>query len=191
MMSNFIAKEGFKSIYISLAVAIFSYLFICDTLAIIAFLVSLFLIFVYRNNLITKAATDSLVSVVDGKVFAIDKNEESTSVYIEDTLCNSHTLVAPKDSHFKKVYQKHGLNLPQFSYKAKELNSKTILSFDDINVELYAGKCNISHDIINDCEVKQYDKITVFINGVVKLIIPNSYNLNLKLGQKLKAGETL
>jgi hypothetical protein len=39
--------------------------------------------------------------------------------------------------------------------------------------------------------VKQYDKIGVFINGIVKIYIPSSYPLNLKFAQKLKVGEVL
>ena len=191
MMNNFIAKEGVKSIYISFAATIFSFLFLCNFITVVLFLLTIFLVFIYRNNLTSKSSTDALVSITDGKVFAIDVNKETTSIYIEVGLLDSHILIAPKDSSFKIVSQKHGLNLSQFSYKAKELNSKTVLSFDDIIVELYEGRCNIPHDFINNSDVKQYDKIGLFINGVVKLVVPSSINLSLKLGQKIKAGETL
>lgn len=191
MMSNFIAKEGLKYIYSAFAVTIFFYLFICNTLAIISFLVTIFLVYIYRNNLITKSSTDSLVSVIDGKIFAMDKTEDTTSIYIEVGVCDSHILVAPKDANYKKISERHGLNLSQFSYKAKELNNKKIISFDDIIVELIAGRCNINHDFIANGEVKQYQKIGMFLNGTVKMVVPNSYKLNLKLSQKIKAGETL
>lgn len=191
MMNNFIAKEGLKSIYISFALTLFSYLFICDTLALLLLLVSLLLMYIYRANLVNKASTDNLVSVTDGKVFAIDKTEERTSIYIEVGLLDSHILLAPKDGSFKRVCHKNGLNLSQFSYKAKELNSKTTLAFDDIEVTLYEGRWNISHEFINDGEVKQYEKIGLLINGIVKISIPSSLSLNVKLGQKIKAGETL
>lgn len=191
MMSSFIAKEGLKSIYISFALTIFSYLFICDTLAFILLAISIFLIYIYRNNIIAKASTENLVSVIDGKVFAIDKSEKSTSIYLDVSLCDSHILISPKDSDYKKLYKKSGLNLPQFSYKAKELNSKTVLAFDDINIELYSGRYNISHEFLLDREVKQYEKIGMFFNGIVKIEVPSSYSVNTKLGQKIKAGETL
>ncbi len=191
MMNNFIAKEGLKSIYISFAATIFSFLFLCNFITTVLLLLTLFLVYIYRNNLTSKSSTDALVSIIDGKVFAIDKSKENTSIYIEVGLLDSHILIAPKDASFKKVYQKHGLNLSQFSYKAKELNSKTILSFDDISVELYEGRFNISHDFIDNCDVKQYDKIGLFIDGIVKIVVPSSTNISLKLGQKLKAGETL
>lgn len=190
-MNNFIAKEGLKYIYLAFALTIFSYIFVCNTLAIILFCLSLFLVYIYRNNILTKAASDSLVSVTDGKIFAIDKTKEFTSIYIEVGLIDSHILVAPKDANYKKVYRRKGLNLAQFSYKSKELNSKTILSFDDIIVELYEGRYNISHEFLADSTVKQYDKIGLFVNGVIKLVVPSSTKLNLKLGQKIKAGETL
>ena len=191
MMSSFIAKEGLKSIYISFALTIFSYLFICNTLAVILLAISIFLIYIYRNNIIVKASTENLVSVIDGKVFAIDKSENSTSIYLDVSLCDSHILISPKDSDYKKLYKKSGLNLPQFSYKAKELNSKTVLAFDDINIELYSGRYNISHEFLLDREVKQYEKIGMFFNGIVKIEVPSSYSVNTKLGQKIKAGETL
>lgn len=191
MMSNFIAKEGSKYIYSAFALTIFSYLFICNTLAFVLLLITILLVYIYRNNLTSKSSTDSLVSVIDGKVFAMDKTEEFTSVYIEVGVCNAHTLIAPKDSTYKKVYEKHGINLALFSYKSKELNGKKVISFDDILVELISGRCNINHDFIDDGIVTQYQKIGMFISGVVKLTIPNSYTINLKLNQKIKAGETL
>ncbi|ADG92375.1 hypothetical protein Arnit_0710 [Arcobacter nitrofigilis DSM 7299] len=191
MINNFVAKEGRVYIYISFAIFVFSYLFICDTLAFITFFITLFLIFIYRNNLKVKAKVDSLVSPISGEVVAIDKIDSQNVVYINVGIMNSHILIAPKDSLVKEEFHKNGLNFCTNSYKAKELNEKRVLSFDDIKLELISGRFNISHEFINEIKVNQYDKIGVFINGIVKIYIPSSYQLNLKFAQKVKVGEVL
>ncbi len=191
MINNFVAREGRVFIYISFAIFVFSYLFICDTFAFICFLITLFLIFIYRNNLKAKVKVDSLVSPVSGEIIAIDKVNSQNIIYISVGVLNSHILIAPKDSLFKEELHKNGLNFCTNSYKAKELNEKRILSFDDIKLELISGRFNISHEFVSKSNVNQYDKIGIFVNGIVKVYIPSSYYLNLKLGQKVKVGEVL
>ncbi len=191
MINNFVAKEGRVYIYISFAIFVFSYLFICDTLAFITFFITLFLIFIYRNNLKVKVKIDSLVAPISGEVIAIDKIDSKNVVYINVGLLDSHILVAPKNSLFKEIFHKNGLNFCTNSCKANELNEKRVLSFDDIKLELISGRFNISHEFINQASVNQYDKIGIFIDGIVKIYIPASYNLNLKFGQKIKVGEVL
>lgn len=191
MTNKFIAKEGISYIYISFAIFVISYLFICDTLAFISFFITLFLIFIYRNNLKVKAKVDSVVSPISGEIMAIDKVDSFNVIYLNVGLLDSHILIAPKDSFFKVESHKNGLNLCVNSYKAKELNEKRVLSFDNIKLELISGRFNISHNFIDNQEIKQYDKIGIFINGIVKIYIPTSYHLNLKLGQKIKTGEVL
>ncbi|WP_375722893.1 hypothetical protein LXN10_10015 [Arcobacter sp. KX21116] len=191
MINNFVAKEGRVYIYISFAIFVFSYLFICDTLAFITFVITLFLIFIYRNNLKIKVKVDSLVSPISGEIIAIDKLNSQNIVYVNVGILDSHILIAPKDSLFKEEFHRNGLNFCTNSYKAKELNEKRVLKFDDIRLELISGRFNISHEFNNVGNVKQYDKIGVFINGIVKIYIPSSYPLNLKFAQKLKVGEVL
>jgi uncharacterized membrane protein YraQ (UPF0718 family) len=191
MINKFVAKEGLAYIYISFVISIIAYLFICDTLALLALFITLFFIFIYRNNLKIKAKVENLVSPISGRITAIDKVNSQSVVYLDVGLLNSHILIAPKDSNFKESMHRFGLNLCSNSYKAKELNEKRVLNFDDIKIELISGKYNITHPFLEEKDVKQYDKIGVFLNGVIKIYIPNSYDLKLKLGQKIKAGEVL
>ncbi|WP_419764051.1 MAG: hypothetical protein ACNI28_09675 [Arcobacter sp.] len=191
MINKFVAKEGIPYIYISFAIFIFSYLFICDTLAVLALFVCIFLLYIYRDNLKVKAKVDVLVSPVSGEVIAIDKVDSQNVIYLDVSLLDSHILIAPKDSFFKEEPHRNGLNLCSDSYKAKELNEKRVLSFDDMKVELISGRFNISHPFSKEKEVSQYQKMGTFINGIVKIYIPTSYKLNIKQGKKIKAGEVL
>jgi len=191
MINKFIAKEGQLYIYISFAIFVFAYLFMCDTLAFILFVITIFLIWIYRSNLKLKAKVENLISPISGKVIAIDKVDSKSVVYIDVSLLDSHILIAPKDSSYKEIMHRFGLNLCSNSYKAKELNEKRVLNFDDVKIELISGRFNISHPFLEEKEVKQYDKIGVFLNGVIKIYIPSSYKLKVKLGQKIKTGEVL
>jgi len=192
MINKFVAKEGTSYIYISFAIFVFSYLFICDTLAIIALVISIFLLYIYRDNMKVKAKVDALVSPISGEIIAIDKIDSQNVIYIDVCLLSSsHILIAPKDSIFKEVMHQNGLNLCTNSFKAKQLNEKRVLTFDDIKVELISGRFNISHAFLENKEVIQYQKVGIFINGIVKIYIPTSYKLNIKLGKKIKVGEVL
>ncbi|PLY09397.1 MAG: hypothetical protein C0626_10465 [Arcobacter sp.] len=192
MINKFVAKEGTSYIYISFAIFVFSYLFICDTLAIIALFISIFLLYIYRDNMKVKAKVDALVSPISGEIIAIDKIDSQNVIYIDVCLLSSsHILIAPKDSIFKEVMHQNGLNLCTNSFKAKQLNEKRVLTFDDIKVELISGRFNISHAFLENKEVIQYQKVGIFINGIVKIYIPTSYKLNIKLGKKIKVGEVL
>lgn len=191
MINKFVAKEGLFYIYIFFAIAIFAYIFICDTLAVIALLITLFFVYIYRDNIKVKANVDALVSPIGGEIIAIDKLASQSVIYLDVSLFDSHILIAPKDSSFKEEIHRNGLNLCSDSFKAKQLNEKRVLSFDDIKVELISGRFNISHVFSKEKELTQYQKVGTFINGIVKIYIPSSYNLNIKLGQKIKAGEVL
>ena len=200
IMNNFIAKEGLKYIYLAFALTIFSYIFVCNTLAIILFCLSLFLVYIYRNNILTKAASDSLVSVTDGKIFAIDKTKEFTSIYIEVGLIDSHILVAPKDANYKKVYEKHGLNLSQFSYKAKELNNKrkefieklikehsiekVIEIANNLETPGFVGHALAGITLSEENENKLYELLKSDKNEDISLIQSYIYPKDFKLGQE-------
>ncbi len=191
MINKFVAKEGISYIYIFFAISIFAYFFICDTLALIAFLLTLFFVYIYRNNFKVKAKVDAIVSPISGEIIAIDKIDSKNVVYLDVGLLDSHILIAPKDSEFKELSHINGLNLCSDSFKAKQLNEKRVLAFDDIKVELISGRFNISHAFSKEKETTQYEKVGIFINGIVKIYIPTTYNLNIKLGKKIKAGEVL
>lgn len=191
MINKFVAKEGLLYIYISFAIFVFSYLFICDTLALITLFITIFFVYIYRDNLKEKAKVEALVSPASGKIMAIDKVDSQTVIYLNVGLLDSHILIAPKDSFFKEEMHINGLNLCVNSFKAKQLNEKRVLTFNDIKVELISGRFNISHSFTNEKDMIQYQKVGTFINGIVKIYIPLTYNLNVKLGKKIKAGEVL
>lgn len=191
IINKFILKEGNKKLFTSLAITLFSYFFICDILALLFLLATIFIAFIYRNNLKEKAKVTKIIAPIDGKILAIDKIDNKSVIHLEVNLCDSHILVAPKDSSYKFVSSKNGLNLKTNSYKAKILNEKKILSFDDIFVELISGKCNFTHDFLDNSKVHQYQKIGLFFDGLIKITIPNNYPLSVKLGQKIKTGEIL
>ena len=191
MINSFILPEGKRYILISFIATIIAWFFICDTLAFLLFLLTLGFIYVYRNNEVTKAKVENYVSPIDGEVFAIDKKSKKTNIYVNVSLCNSHSVIAPINCKYKVKSLVHGLNLSGFTFKSKLLNTKKVVKFDKLKLELISGRFNIEHDFKASKEVEQYEKVGIFLNGVAIISVPKDVILNIKLQDKIKAGQVL
>ncbi|MBT3280729.1 MAG: hypothetical protein HOF69_06890 [Campylobacteraceae bacterium] len=192
-MNNFIIlSQGIKPIVISFILAVLTSSFISDTLGNLLLVVTLFIMFIFRNTKreIKRDGTE-ILSIIDGTVDAIDKSIETTKVYINVSILDSHILRAPIDAQMISQNHINGLNLNPNSFKATKLNESLDLNFDNINVNLLSGICNNKLDIHSSNVVKG-DEIGLFLNGVVTLTFKNKdIKLNINLGDKVKAGQTV
>jgi hypothetical protein len=82
--NNIILQEGYKSILIALTLSVLASLFICDTLAIIGYIITFVLLFAYRNPNINFYNKDekNILAPIDGKITAIDYSKNKYKVYI-------------------------------------------------------------------------------------------------------------
>jgi phosphatidylserine decarboxylase len=132
-MNNVILNEGVKPLIVIFIVAVVLDMFNFDILANIAYILTLFVIIIFRD---TKTKNDSfkneIVSPIDGKVIAIDIVDNKKLIYLKVSLLNNHKLVAPIDANMQIVHFKKGLNLPSYMYKAKKLNEQLTIKFNDI-----------------------------------------------------------
>ena len=195
MSNNFIiAKEGFKSIILTFLISIVFSLFISDFLGNLGFLFTLMLLFIYKNpERDTKRDDSEILSIADGRIDTIDFHDKKTDIYINVSICNTHILRAPSDGSFKITKQINGLNLNPNSYKAQNLNSSVTLKFNKFKINLLSGICG-SKIYIDNCEHKiKGDRIGLFLNGIIKITLKNTDNikLNVKIGDKVRAGETV
>ena len=190
--NNLILKEGYKCIGIVFAVAIFLELFISDCLGSIAILLGLFLLFIYRgSSRHIFSNTQSVLAPIDSTVTAVDKVHGKIKIYCKVSLLNNHILRAPIDTDMKIKKFRHGLNLNPNSYKASMYNEQVVLKFDDIKVKLVSGLCNPSMKRIQEDKVSQGDQITVFLDGMVIITVPDTNDLLINIGDKLTAGQSI
>ncbi|HIP12122.1 MAG TPA: hypothetical protein EYG73_05315 [Arcobacter sp.] len=189
--NQLILKEGFVPVVIALAISLFLNIVISDALGNIGFVVTLALIFIYRNP--SRATTnnkDMILAPIDGKISAIDISKNKYKIYIDVNLCDTHVLRAPIKSKFKTKSFKNGLNLKSTSYKARLLNTQAVIKFDDIKVKLISGICNSDIVLYENEKVEATQSIGVFLNGLVIVELPRSCNIKVELNDKVYAGLT-
>ena len=186
-----ILKEGFSPIIIVLTISLFFSIFISNFLGNVGFLITILLIFVYRNpSRQTLNNKNMILAPIDGKVSAIDITKNKYKIYINVNLCNTHVLRAPIKSKFKIKSFTNGLNLKSSSYKAKLLNTQATLKFDDIKIKLISGICNSNIILYKNDKVEPTQDIGIFLNGLVIVELPRKSNLKISLNDRIYAGLT-
>jgi len=190
--NKLILPEGYKTITITFVIAVALMIFISDCLAYIGFVIGLVLIFIYRDSSrhIFKN-TSSVLAPIDGTVSAIDHENGKYKIYCKIGLCDNHILRAPIDADVKVKKYRRGLNLNPNSYKASLYNEQTVLKFSDIKIKLISGLCNHKMKRVKECNVSQGDKISVFLDGLVVITVPENYDLTINIGDKLTSGQSI
>ena len=190
---NILAKEGYKSIIIALSSAlILDFIFGFDWLSTILYIVTIALIFMYRNPERTVHTNQNeFLSPVDGAVNSIDIKDGKKYIYIDVSLCNVHLLRSPIDADLKVKDHIKGLNLPAFKYKAKKLNERMSLDFGKLKVNLLSGLFNTELKFKDIEHLSKGERIGTFLNGTVMIELENDEKLFVQIGDKVKAGETV
>ncbi len=197
---SFISPYGFKPIAIALGLAFVSYIADFECLENIFIIVTLGLIYVYRNTSRHIFENDqSILSPIDGKVIAIDTVGDKTQIYVKVTPCANHNIRAPFNGEFKVANTRHGLNLDPMSPKAQFLNEKADIDFiadnngkTTMGLKLISGFCNPKIELDEGIEqVTQGKKIGFFIDGLAILTLDKDIKSLVNIGDKLKAGQSL
>lgn len=191
MFDSVIAKEGQKSILVAFFAMLVFILAECGFLAFVSFAVTVILIFLYRNNTL-KINTDEgdILSPISGVVSAIDIKDRNKLVHIDVSLCNSHILRAMENGSFSTKY-KRGLNLSLSTFKAKALNEKAIVKFENSSMELISSICNPTLDIKENETLLKGDRIGAFLQGQVIITIKPELETIIKIGDKVESGITI
>ncbi len=194
MKNKFILEEGYKPVVIALISSILVDILLSDTLGDIGLLITLFILFVYRNpsRHIFENST-SVLAPVDGVVTAIDNVDGKQKIYVKVNLCNTHIVRAPISGEYKVKNVQNGLNLNPNSYKANLLNEQSTLKFknEQLSIKFLSGMCNGKIDFKNNSTVSQGEELGLFLDGNVIITVKNENSLLIKMGDKLKAGQTL
>ncbi|MEA3384377.1 MAG: hypothetical protein U9Q20_06885 [Campylobacterota bacterium] len=190
--NQLILKEGYFKIAVAFAIAIFLNIFFCSFLGTIGFIVTLILIYIYRNpNRHLYRNSDSILSPIDGKIEAIDFHNGKQKIYIKTSLCDSSKVISPLDGNLIIKKQQHGLNLNPNCYKAKLLNEQVSLKINDLKIKFISGKCNNKIDFKKSNNLEQGSDIGIFLDGMVIVTYKVTKKLHFKIGDKVKRGEVL
>lgn len=189
---SIILSQGLKPIIISLLIALFFKFVELDALGNIAIVISLFIVFMYRNpTRYIFENTKHILSPVDGKITAVDSFEDKTRIYCKVGLLDSHNIKAPVSGELKIKKVQKGLHLNPNSLMANSLNEQVVIKIGNVKLKLLSGFCNGSIDITSSQKLEQGDNISVLTDGYVVMTLKHNEEINIKIGDKLVAGQTV
>lgn len=200
-----IAKEGWSYV-IGAVVAFVVFTFLdFNFLEFIAFLTTLFFIFVFRNpeREYVLYQENSVASPVDGTVISIEElhtdEHNGYKVEIDTTYLNVALLRVPFASTLQSVQVTKGAKLSAQNPLSTALNENAELIFSDsksINQMRVVHKVKqsfkaIDIDIIKAQNLMQGARYGLMVNGITTLYLPENFRLNIGLGSELSASESL
>jgi len=190
--NGFILNQGYKYIITFFVIAIVLSIFNIEFFSTIFYLITLLTIFIFRNQerLIFKNK-NSILSPIDGKITAIDIVNGKRKIYCKITPCNTHVVRAPSDTNIKIKNQKNGLNLNPNSYKATILNEQITFKLSNMKLKLISGICNTKIEYTENTTAEQGEPIAIFIDGLAIITLKENINIDLKIGDKLTAGQSV
>ncbi|NLO16925.1 MAG: hypothetical protein GX118_01845 [Arcobacter butzleri] len=191
-MSNtcIIAKEGFKPLAIVFVIFfILKFIFSFEILGNLTFLLLLFMIYLFLNpEREVVAQEEEILSPIDGKIVALDNKDGKNYIYLDVSLLDRHILRVPDDKSMKIERRSYGINLNPNTKKGKLLNSQVIVDFETLKLHLLSGVCKF--DIIVNMldKIQKGKRFGFFLQGVATIEIDEDIKLDVKIGDKLKAG---
>ncbi|TKI69008.1 phosphatidylserine decarboxylase [Sulfurimonas crateris] len=207
MKSNLlpIAKEGWSYLAYSVAAFIAFTILDLDILQFLAFLTTLFFIYIFRNpereNMLYQK--NSVVSPVDGVVSSIEElqaqNSYAYKIEIDGSYFNVALLRVPFTSTLEELELQKGARLSAFKALSKSINENAELIFSD---EESLNKMKIVHrlkqsvkgidiDINKSQALVQGSRYGLVVNGITELYLPHNFRLNVDIGNELRASESL
>lgn len=196
--NTMILQQGYINILIGAIASIVLLILDCEMLGSIAILVTLFLVFVYRNpSRHIYSNSRHILSPIDGKVEAIDITDNETKLYCKVGVCDVHNVKAPISGKMKVSSEQKGLNLDPKSYKGNILNSQVSLEFIDkkenkhLCMKMISGKCNKEISLVEKKKVEQGENISVLTDGIVVISFLNNEKIDVNIGEKLTAGQSV
>lgn len=205
MKSNLfiISPSGWRAIAISFGFGVLFAFFDLELLATLAFVAGAFFLFIYRNpeRELQADAQQSIVSPVDGKVTKVEALEElsqfSYMIEIDSSYTDVTVLRAPVDATLNYKSVTNGSRVGRFSPLFEKLNESAALFFLDANNKLIKVEHHLKQSVAPlEITLKEDDKVAkaarygVMVYGVTRLYLESDAQINVKVGDKLKAAES-
>jgi len=196
-----IAKDGTKCISVAVAVWVLMMIIDADLLSFIAFAAVLATLWAYRNpeRVTPYQQEDSIVSVADGIIKSIEtlEGEEHFKVSIKTGFLDTSILRAPFDGTVKESVCVAGARLSGNTALSTKLNEQSHVTFIngekeiEVNHNLQRANVNIVNPLERGDEIKQGGRYGLMVQGESSMILPANSRVSVKVGQRVRAGETL
>lgn len=158
----------------------------------VALLGSAFMLFFHRDP-DRLPLGDGMVAPADGRI--IQANDDVVAIFMGPS--DVHVNRAPLDGFVQKTEYRKGGHLPAFLCRASN-NQQNRIKLETIDgiIEIRQITGTIVREII--CYVRPGDRVVrgerlgmIRFGSRVEVTIPKSYDLRVKLGEKVRAGETI
>lgn len=200
----FIAKDGFKCIAASVALLLFMMAIDADFLTFLSFVLVVVTIWVYRNpeRTVPYLQQDSIVSVADGVIKSIEAVEvdggiDRYKIVIKTGFLDTAILRVPFTCEVKETATVYGAFLSSSSPLAKRLNERSRIVFgeDDkivtVTHTLYMASVGIKNRLHPNKPAVQGMRYGLMVRGESTVVLPSNSRIAVKVGDKVRAGETL
>ena len=205
MKSNIfpISQIGLKYMAYSFALFTLFVIFDFDLFALVSFAFVILFAYMYRNpeRELSVFEQNSCLSPVDGEIISIDEIKDKDYMYkitVDNSYLNIALLRAPFDSKLESVSIHHGARLSFNSNISSDLNENVELLFsnsNNIKVKIkHISKQSITSFDINIKEsdsIHQTQRYGTMPNGITEIYIPRNFRLNINVGNKIVASQTL
>ncbi|MGP1360229.1 phosphatidylserine decarboxylase [Campylobacter sp.] len=198
-MNGYIAKAGYKYIFIFLILFVLSLLF--GILPLIFTFLFLFFLYFFRDPEREPFTDDrlALLSPIDGKIkeISISKfdDNEVAKIVIQKPFFGVGTLRAVSDAKVTDIKRRHGLFLCQAMKISEILNERAIIRFEKENIrfamKIIAGVFSRSLEIYNVSTLKASRKFGFLGSGEIVLYLPRDTKICVSVGESVKAASLL
>ena len=198
-----IAKEGLVYIATSAVLVLVLLVLDLDFLAFVGTLVTISLIFAFRNpeRSLPEFLDLSVLSVSDGIVKSIEELSDSDYAYkveVESNFLDIGVLRTPFTATLVTSRHINGTKVSKTSPLFLDLNEMLELVFEDKS----KNKIKVVHrvkqsfapiysDAIELQKLPQTSRYGMMVNGVTTLYFPSNFRMNINVGNELKAAESL
>lgn len=199
-----IAKDGFKCIAATVSLMLFLMVIDADFLTFLSFLLVLLTIGVYRNpeRTIPYLEEDSIVSVADGVIKSIetvevDEGIDHYKIVIKSGFLDASILRVPFACDVQKSETLHGARLSCSNPMSSQINELSHIVFGKDDKEVYVthtlhlASVGIKNRLKVNSPVMQGMRYGLMVKGETTLLLPANSRIAVKVGNSVRAGETL
>jgi phosphatidylserine decarboxylase len=202
--TSIIAKDGFKCIAAAAALLLFCMAVDADILTFLSGVLLLMTVWVFRNpeRSIPYFENDSIVSVADGMVKSIETLEDASGantfkIVIKSGFLDTSILRVPFSCEVSKTETVHGARLSASIPLSDKLNEQSRIVFGQkdkhvrVSHKLHLATVGIKNRLIEKAQVVQGIRYGLMVKGETTMILPGNSRVAVKVGEKVRAGETL
>ncbi|MDA3946712.1 MAG: phosphatidylserine decarboxylase [Helicobacteraceae bacterium] len=175
-----------------------------DFLAFLSFLLVLVTLWIYRNpeRTVPYLEKNSIVSIADGTIKSIetlevDKGIDRYKIVIKTGFLDTAILRVPFACEVQSTELVHGARLSSYTPLANKLNEQSHIVFgqDDKEISvthtMHLASVGIKNRLKTKAPVVQGMRYGLMVKGETTVVLPANSRIAVKVGDTVRAGETL